>query len=168
MKRLILATVLCVSLLGVAQAQFSGGGGVSQAQLNAVIASMPTPLVTVPPGPSAAGVTGSGLNYVPGNAQQRQAVQRTVANTDASGNFAVTWATSFISSTPTVTVTAGNPSGTNGVICNWQTRSATNVTGKCWQTNTALIALLGITITVAPTIPATSTPISVIMAEPTQ
>lgn len=128
----------------------------------------PQPYNAVPPGPTGVGVVGTGDQYIPWNAQQRQAVQRTVALTDGSGNFAISWATSFLSATPTVTVTAGNPGGTNPIVCNWFTRSASGVTGKCWQTNTALIALLGITITVAPTIPATSTPISVIMAEPTQ
>lgn len=177
MKRLVIAGVLSLCVLGYAQAQFSGGGsGVTQAQMtsaistsqSAIMALMPQPLVSIPLGPNAAGVTGSGLTYVPGNAQQRQAVQRTVTNTDASGNFAVTWATSFLSSTPTVVVEAGNPSGTNAINCNWQTRSSSNVTGKCWQVNTSLVSLLGITITVAPSTPAVATPISVIMAEPTQ
>lgn len=152
----------------VANAQFSGGGGVSQSQLDNVIAVMPQPLVAVPPGPNAAGVAGSGLTYVPGNAQQRQAVQRTTLNTDASGNWSVTWATSFISTTPTVIVEAGNPAGANSITCNWRVRSASGASGFCQQTNTALVALLGITITVAPNTPATATPISVIMAEPTQ
>lgn len=152
----------------LARSQSIGGGSVTQAQLDAVIAAMPQPYTGVPLGPNAAGVTANNNLYVPSAAQQRQAVQRTVSTTDASGNFAVTWNTTFLSSTPTVTVTAGNPSGPNGIICNWQTRSSSNVTGKCWQTNTALIALLGITITIAPTAPATNTPISVIMAEPTQ
>ena len=129
---------------------------------------VPQPYNAVPPGPNGVGVVGSGNEYVPWNAQQRQAVQRATLNTDASGNWSVTWNTAFISSTPTVSVTAGNPAAVNAITCNWLTRSNTNVTGKCWQTNTALIALLGITITIAPTNPALNTPISVIMAEPTQ
>lgn len=172
-----LIAILSGALFGtpflVAKADWGGGGGgVSQTyvdtQVATIMAAMPQPLATIPLGPQAAGISGSGLTYVPGNAQQRQAVQRTVTNTDASGNFSVTWVTSFISSTPTVVVEAGNPSGTNAIQCNWQTRSSTNVTGKCWQVNTSLIALLGITITIAPSIPTTNTPISVIMAEPTQ
>lgn len=162
------AIISCSALAAYGvHAQTMGGGGIDLS-LYALKSEVPQPLPSVPPGPNAAGAVGSGLVYVPGNAAQRQAVQRAVANTDASGNFSITWATNFISSTPTVTVTAGNPSGTNGIICNWQTRNASGVTGKCWQTNTSLIALLGITITVAPTTPATNTPISVIMAEPTQ
>lgn len=169
-----LITIACALVFSPPlRAQFSGGGGgVSQADLTAmqatIMAVMPQPLGTVPLGPNAAGVGGSGLSYVPGNAQQRQAVQRTVALTDASGNITVTWATSFLSSTPTVVIEAGNPGGTNGIICNWTARSASGMTGKCWQTVTSLIALLGITITVAPAAPASNTPVSVIMAEPTQ
>ena len=158
--------------VGSVLAQTATTSGVTKSYVDnlvsGVAATVPTPLAAVPPGPNAAGVVGTGGVYVPSNAQQRQAVQRTVTLTDAAGNFSVTWATSFISSTPTVVVEAGNPGGSNGIICNWFTRSSSGVTGKCWQTNTALIALLGITITVSPTIPATGTPISVIMAEPTQ
>lgn len=154
-----------------AHAQFSNpGGGVSQDQLNAVAATIPTPANTVPLGPLLVGSPASNNQFVPSQATQRQGVMRTNVNTDASGNWSVTWGNgfSFLSATPTVTIEAGNSAGSNFIGCNWRTRSPTGATGFCQQTNTALISLLGITITVAPTIPTTGTPITVIMAEPTQ
>lgn len=172
--QLLLVVLVCSFLFyGPLRAQFSGGaGGVTQQQMNDAVATaialIPTPLVTIPNGPNGTGSIGAAGVYVPGSAMQRQAVQRTVTSTDASGNFSVSWNTSFISSTPTVVVEAGNPGGTLPISCNWFTRTSNNVSGKCWQTATSLVALLGITITIAPSTPSTNTPISVIMAEPTQ
>lgn len=155
-----------------AKGQFNNPStGVSQAQLNAVSAAIPTPIGTVPLGPLLTGNAAPADNtFVPGSAAQRQGVMRTNVLTDASGNWSVTWNNgfSFLSSTPTVTIEASNPAGANFIGCNWRTRSSTGATGFCQQTNTALVSLLGITITVAPTIPTTGTPITVIMAEPTQ
>lgn len=158
-----------------AKAQFGpGGGGITQAQLDTAIATVtaliPTPSASVPLGPLLLGAAASNNQFVPSTATQRQGVMRVNLLTDASGNWSVTWGSgfSFLSSTPTVVAQAGLPSGANGIICNWRTRSSTGATGFCQQTNTALISLLGITITVAPTIPAAGTPITVIMAEPTQ
>lgn len=135
-----------------------------------IMAAMPTPFTGVPLGPNGAGVTASNNQFIPSDAAQRQGVMRTTLLTDASGNWSVTWANSFafVSTTPTVVVEAGNPAGSNTITCNWRTRTQTGASGFCLQTATAAISLLGITITVAPTTPATGTPISVIMAEPTQ
>lgn len=141
----------------------------AQAYLTPVV---PRPYDAVPPGPSGLGVIGSGDQYIPWNGQQRQGVQRTVTATDSGGNFSVTWNWAFVSSTPTVTTQAGNPGGSLPIVCNWQTRSQTGMTGKCWQTNlvslTLAIVTAGLSVNVFASPPATNTPVSVIMAEPTQ
>lgn len=178
-----LGAITLAGLLGVAGwnalgQTIGGGSGVTQAYVDTAIsnlnasltAAMPTPSMSVPLGPLLLGAGASNNQFVPSAATQRQGVMRTTILTDSSGNWTVTWANgfTFISSIPTVVTQAGNPAGANTIICNWRTRSATGASGFCQQVNTSLIALLGITITVAPTIPATNTPISVVMAEPTQ
>lgn len=169
-----LAIVVAIIATGIAYSQTVGGSsGASQDYVNSaiasVIAAMPTPVATIPPGPAGNGITGSGLGYVPGNAAQRQGVQRINIVTDASGNWAVTWATSFLSATPTVAVNPLNTSAvTNGpTICNVITRNATTASGRCWQTGTALV-ILSLNVLGSYVTPTTGMPIMVVAAEPTQ
>lgn len=157
----------------IANAQFSsGGGGVSPQQMNTALdglaATIPQPSGTVPLQPAGVGVIGSGLNYVPDNAQQRLTVQRTTVAVDASGNWSVTWGTAFQSSTPTVNPIPLNASATSPYICNVTTRSANTATGHCWQVTSQTVALISLTISLAPTLAPLSTSVMVIAAEPTQ
>lgn len=180
--------ILCGALILAAgysaRAQFGQGGGtapdlsgyVTSADLASavaasqatVLAAMPQPLSAVPPGPSGAGVVGSGNTYVPGNAASKQTVQRTTVNSDISGIWSVTWSTSFVSSAPTVNPIPLNASATSPFVCNVTSRSATAASGKCWQTASAANGLLGITISLGATATPTSTPVMIIGAEPTQ
>jgi hypothetical protein len=177
------AALLRPSFGGISQGttvDLSGYAKTSDLSAYAKTSDMPTPYASVPPGPNGLGTAQpSDKTYVPGNAMQRQGVMRTTLLTDSGGNWTVTWANSFafLSSTPTVVVEAGNPSGSQPIACNWQTRSATGAAGKCWQANTsvlsvtaAVLALSGLSATVNAFTnpPAANTPISVIMAEPTQ
>lgn len=169
-----------VSLWGVvifytsrpSNAQVAISGGVSQDQLDTAIAAVtsaiPTPLAAVPPGPAGAGTVGSGLSYVPGNALQKQTVQRTTVTTNSSGVWTVTWATSFISASPTINPIPLNATPTNPIVCNPTARTATTATGQCWTGATNTNALLSLVISLAPTATAANTPVMVIGAEPTQ
>lgn len=134
----------------------------------APISAIPTPLAAVPPGPNGAGAVGSGLSYVPGNAAQKQTVQRTTVVTDASGNWSVTWNTAFVSSSPVINPQPINATPTNPIACNTTSRSATAAAGKCWTGATNTNALLSLVISLAPTATPANTSIMVIGAEPTQ
>lgn len=177
----ILVSAVLWSLVGavtVALAQLSGSGsqGISQAYVDNAIANlqstltsaMPTPLAGVPPGPNGAGVSGSGNSYVPGNAAQKQTVQRTTVLTNSSGVWSVTWNNSFVSSTPVINPQPVNSTPTNPITCNVTSRSATAVSGQCWTGATNNNALLSLVIALAPTSSAANTPVMVFGAEPTQ
>lgn len=170
------AALLAVALGGdiwAEQANVPTVGGVSQAYVDnaiaGVMAVVPTPLAAVPPGPNAAGVAGSGLAYVPGNAAQRQSVQKFRAQTLADGTWSVTWNTAFQSANPIVTASPLNPNGaTNGpVVCNVFTAVSATATGRCWQ-NGSLLTVLGLTVLGAPVTPTTGMTIMLIGSEPTQ
>lgn len=181
-RNLLLGVVIVGFVADIALGQSNvGPAGVSSAQMNdaiatasanlqsSILAVMPTPFTSVPLGPSAGGVAGSGLFYVPGNAAQRQSVQKFRAQTLSDGTWSVTWSTPFQSSAPIVSTNPLNPNGaTNGpVVCNVFTAVAATATGRCWQ-NGSLLTVLGLTVLGAPITPATGMTIMVTGSEPTQ
>lgn len=123
---------------------------------------------TIPSSGSSTGSIGSAGTYIPGNAASRIAVQRTTVVTDSSGNWSVTWATPFVSSTPTVNPIPLNPTATTPYNCNVVTRNSTTATGKCWQLTSQTVALISLTISLAPSNAPSSVNVMVIGAEPTQ
>lgn len=128
----------------------------------------PTASVLVPSGGSGLGTAGSSGTYIPGNAASRLSVQRTTVLTDASGNWSVTWGTAFVSSTPTVNPIPLNPGATTPYNCNVTSRSATAATGHCWQLTSQTVALISLTISLAPSVAPSNVSVMVIGAEPTQ
>ena len=74
-----------------------------------------------------------------------------VANvvTAADGSFIVNWAVPFTTSSPYVNAAPVN-AGSQPIICNVLTRSATQTTGKCWQTQVQAVALISLTVNIAP------------------
>jgi hypothetical protein len=94
-------------------------------------------------------------------------VQRTTTTTNSSGNFTVTWNQSFVSSIPDITVVPLNTSGIP-IICNVTARSQTSASGTCWEIQSQAVALISLTISLAPSAPPVSTTLMVIGADPSQ
>lgn len=128
----------------------------------------PTATSSIPSSGNGVGSIGSAGTYIPGNSFSRLAVQRTTVSTDSSGNWSVTFNPGFVSSTPTVNAIPINPSAANPYNCNVLTRSQTTQTGKCWQLSSQSVALISLTISLAPSTAPISTSVMVIGAEPTQ
>lgn len=82
-------------------------------------------------------------------------VQAATVNTDASGNWSVTWALPFATATPSISVDPIT------------TRSATAAAGRCFQNSLVFLSLLGINISAAPVNYATSS-VSILARESTQ
>lgn len=167
----VLSTLIL--LVVVAKAQFNNpAGGVSQSQMTSALAvvqaTIPTALGTIPLGPNANGSIGSAGTYIPGNATQPQTVQRTTVTTDASGNWTVTFSPGFQSATPSVNAIPLNNSTTVPIVCNVATRSQTTQTGHCWQIASQTVALISLTISLAPTAAPAAIPVMIVGAEPTQ
>lgn len=164
----ILALILFFAIGCNVHAQFGGSSGVTQSQLNAVSALIPVPTASVPVPPIGAGSTGTAGFYTPPDAAQKVVVQRTTVNTDANGNWSVTWNTSFVSSTPTINPIPLNTGSTTPYICNVTTRSVNAAAGKCWQVTSQTVGLISLTISLAPSNAPVSVPVMIIGAEPTQ
>lgn len=173
---------ILVLLAVIAKAQFSNpGNGVTLDQMNSALASyatnsalttvqntIPSALGSIPLGPSGSGGAGSAGTYVPGNATQPQTVQRTTVTTDASGNWSVVFSPGFQSATPVINAIPLNNSTTVPIVCNTATRSQTTQTGHCWQVASQTVALISLTISLAPSNAPVSTPVMIVGAEPTQ
>src|ERR1700743_161030 len=129
---IICAVTIVIILHNHAKAQTAITSGVSQAQLNAVAATIPIATNSAPTVPTGTGSIGTPGTYTPPDAAQKLVVQRTTVNTDSSGNWSVTFNPGFQSSAPTINAIPLNNSS-NPMICNVATRSQTTQTGKCWQ-----------------------------------
>lgn len=136
--------------------------------LATVSASIPLPSGTVPYGPAGTGTGGVALTYIRGDAAQKQPNQRMTVTTDASGNFSGTWATAFSSSTPIVLAAPLNASLSAPFLCSIGVRSATTVSGKCWQIGAQSVALISLNISLAPAGVPTGTSVMITGSEPTQ
>lgn len=144
---------IALLLTAPAWAQFNGTGGVDQATLNAAIATvisgLPQPSGVIPPTDTLNGAIGSSTAYMRADAPRPTISQRTTVTTDASGNWSVTWDKSFVSASPIVIPTAINGAA-QPVSCTVSTRSATTAAGKCWQNSIQAVALISLTISLAP------------------
>lgn len=81
------------------------------------------------------GSPGSVPCYVSSDATRPTSVQAANVITDSSGNWSVTWARPFNSSTPVINPLPVN-TGTLPILCNVVARSASGASGKCWQSTT--------------------------------
>lgn len=165
--RLHYLLAIIIFLPSVAGAQAIGGAGIDLSPY-ALRSQVPQPAGSAPVPPSGAGSIGTPGFYTPPDAAQKVAVQRTTVNTDSSGLWSITWATAFVSSTPTVNPIPLNASAANPYVCNVTSRSATAAAGKCWQTTSNNNAILSLNISLAPSVAPVSTPVMIIGAEPTQ
>lgn len=155
--------ILFSLLLTPAFAQFSVGN----IDLGAIQAMMPQPGDIIPPTDTLNGAIGTSDKYMRENAPRPTISQRTTVTTDATGNFSVTWAKLFLSSTPAIFLTPLLPAAAQPVMCVVLTRSASGLTGKCWQGATNVNVLLSLTISLAPINFATNA-VMVIGLEPSQ
>jgi hypothetical protein len=76
--------------------------------------------------------------------------QRAIVVTDVNGNWVVSWAKSFSTAEPVIQATGLNGAASVPVTCNVVARTAVAASGKCWQTATALVPLLGLTVALTP------------------
>lgn len=157
--RTALAWLLLTVAVTPAFAQFGGGGGgVSADDVAASIAAsaatimsaMPQASDVIPPTDTLNGAVGASTRFMREDAPRPTISQRTTVTTDVSGNWTVTWAKSFLSSTPVVIPMPVNPSASQPVMCNVTTRSASGATGKCWQNAVQAVALISLTISLTP------------------
>lgn len=134
------------------------------------LTDVPQPAASVPPSDTLMGGSGAAVTYQRSDAARPTVVQAANVLTDAGGNWAVTFAKQFTSSSPIVTAKAVVASGNLPVDCETATRSSSGASGWCRQASTALISLglLPLTINVFSTQPNTNTPVMIIAREPTQ
>jgi len=142
-------------LLWGAHAQMTGGPGVTFSG-------------TVPGQPSGVGSVGASATVQRSDAVARLVFQGTNVSTDASGNWSVTWGTSYISSTPLVLAKAVVTSGTQPITCEVTARSANTASGWCRQAATYTVSILGALVNIFANAPATGTAVMVFSREPTQ
>lgn len=174
--RLALTLVLGLGMLTSANAQWGGGSGVTPDQMNsalaAVTASIPQPTVIVPAQPLGTGSTGTAGFYTPPDASPRLVFQGTNVVTDSSGNWTVSWATSYVSSSPLVLAKAVVSSTFNTITCEVSARSSSTASGWCRQATPTLLNLsivtTGLTLNPFANLPATGTAVMVFSREPTQ
>lgn len=152
-----------------------GGAPISAAQAVTTVQGagiIPTPIVTIPPAPTAAGLAGSGLTYIPGNAAVMTLCRRTATVTDSSGNFTVTWAIPLVSLTPWADVGPVWNSTTTPPICWVMTASNTVLTGHCLATTTTALNLTivtaGLTLSPFSATQPSALPVKVHSCEPSQ
>jgi hypothetical protein len=130
---------------------------------------VPAPCGAVPSADTLNGSAGSANCYVPKDASRPTAVQAANVLTSATdGSWAVTWARPFVSAAPVILPIPLN-TGSMPLVCNVVSRSATAVSGKCWQSTTTTLSgtLLGLLVNPFGS-PAASAPVMVIGREPTQ
>lgn len=155
-----LAVAAVITGLALARAQVDTGPAVSPSDL-------PLPCSTTLPADTLNGAVGSGAPCAPRvDSARPTVVQAANTTTDASGNFTITWAKSFVSASPIIIPVLVNSTATNPGACNVTTRSATTVTGKCWMSGSVTVSILGAVVNVFN--PITSAPVMVIGREPTQ
>lgn len=164
--------LLATAAQGAQQPAPSLAGLATVAQVQAVLAAMPTPCAAVPAADTLAGSLGTAAPCTPRqDASRPTVVQAANVVTDPSGNWSVTWAKPFASPSPTVAPLPVN-TGTLPVLCNVGSRSATTASGRCWQANTAtlggtLAAIVGAVVNSFQN-GAANMLVSVIAREPTQ
>lgn len=164
MRNLILILSLLVSWPAFCQ---TAAVGSSQAEIDNLWAAMPQAADIIPPTDTLNGAIGASAKYMRQDAPRPTISQRTTVTTDATGNFTVTWLKSFASSTPAIFLTPLLAAAAAPITCVVQTRSASGLTGKCWQNATNVNALLSLTISLAP-INFVSQSVMVIGLEPSQ
>ncbi len=162
MKRLTLISFISVSAFPVFAQQ---GIAYPPVAVEAIQAMMPQPADIVPPMDTLNGAVGSSVRYMRQDAPRPTISQRTTTAVDGTGSFSVTWAKPFVSSSPAIIVTPLGGSA-QPATCVATARSATAVSGKCWQNSIQAVALISLTITLAPT--AYSGNVMIVGIEPSQ
>lgn len=151
---------LCIATVAIAQSLSISGDFAQKSDL-------PQASAMVPPTDTLTGAVGASTAYMRADAPRPTISQRTTITTDASGNWTVTWAKAFNSSTPAVLAIPLNSAAAAPVICNITTRNATTATGKCWQNVTQSVALISLTVSLTP-VAYTASSVMVIGLEPSQ
>ncbi len=100
------------------------------------------------------------------DAARPTAVQRANATTDSTGAFSLTWARTFSSTTPVVSVKPVLAAGTKG-DCGFTTVSATMAAGSCWTYQSVVVSVLGSTVSPIATA-AAGIRVMLVGGEPTQ
>lgn len=123
-------------------------------------------------------VAAIGFGLVVARAQQQGTsfppvlVQATNVVTDAGGNWAVSWATTFASAVPFVSAKAIVSSGNNPITCEIASRTANSASGWCRQSTPALLNLSiinsGLTLNPFGNAPAVGTTVMVAARDATQ
>lgn len=154
LRKLAIACFLISPALSPAQSQLSVVPATPDVsgQINAAIAAATPPACGVPLPDTLTGSAGVANTCMPrSDATRPTVVQALSATTVADGTFTANWAVAF-SATPTI-ATADALGGTPPYICSVTAKTATTVTGKCFQI-------------VATTLPSTVTAIQGLVVSP--
>lgn len=131
MRRVLFAAALAAAFAAGAYAQISNPGGVSMDQVQAVL---PQPSSATPQNEQVGGASGASVAYMRADAKIPRITRAATVVTDVSGNWSVTWGTPLMA-TPAVLPVPVN-TGTQPVVCNVSTATATGATGRCWLART--------------------------------
>jgi hypothetical protein len=166
MKR-SLALLALLLAIGSSAAQISNPGGMSAAQVQALV---PQPASTVPQTEAVGGAVGAATNYMRADAKIPRITRAAMVVTDVSGNWTVTWSTALLA-TPAVLPVPVN-TGAQPIVCNVSAASATGASGRCWLARTlpATLTLLTalISFDIFGTAPTSGTTVQVLAIPPTQ
>jgi len=105
-------------------------------------AKIPVPASTVPPTERVGGATGTAGTYRPADAVQPRITRAGVVATDNAGAWSITWSTAL--PTPPVTLPIPINTGTQPVVCNVATSTATSASGRCWLARTLPATLVSV------------------------
>lgn len=138
----------------------------------ALQSQVPQPCPAIPLPDTLNGAVGAGSPCVHRTDTARPTVvQAAIVTTDTLGNWSVTWAKPFTSSTPYINPQAINVLGQQPYTCNVSASTTTTASGKCWQAVTMTLpsvatSLLGLVLN--PSGAAASIQVRVAAREPTQ
>lgn len=153
------------------QAQTAYPPSVSQADLSAVQALIPTPAATIPNAEVVGGAAGTAGTYRPGNATQPRITRAANCTLDTNGACSITWATA-LSASPMIVITPVNTAAAQPMSCNTTALpTATAVSIKCWIVQNTLLSLAIVTagINIVPAVTAPSgTVVQITAIPPTQ
>lgn len=165
--------LLLIALLAAtpAAAQIAYPPGVTQPQLDAVAATIPTPASTVPPAETVSGAAGSGATFRRGDAVQPRITRATNCTLASGGTCSVTWEAA-LPIAPSIVTMPVNPSAAQAIMCNTTATPTTTAAAiKCWivQTTTLSLAIVTAGLSLAPATPAPAgTVVQIIALPPTQ
>lgn len=141
----------------------------TKTDLAAVQAQIPTPAAVVPPSEMVGGSVGTAGTYRPADSANPRITRAGITSTDTQGAWSIAFAAPLMA-TPVVLPVPVN-TGTQPIVCNVATRSATGATGKCWLARTLPAALVSLTSLVSYDLfgaPASGIQVQIIAIPPTQ